>query len=234
MRNKIIPSVVASSYDSSNLDELDKHNVKPLRIKIKPSIYESSNKNVNHKKHSKKNKKQEKKVEESKNNLVKRLNKHYKKAHKFESCDSSSNDLTRCSSQKSSNSNNSNCRSDKNECQPLPNIRIAFGNILSTEENIECAVMKYQNFIHIWSSTKIASILMKDTQGRIKIKDYKDFTDKIVSGDITLFNVETGTMYVGIICVENNKLRFKFSNRPILPLCTNIHNVILQFNIYIN
>jgi len=119
---------------------------------------------------------------------------------------------------------------DKNDLQ---NIKISFDNIMTIEKNIDCVVTKYNNFTHIWSSTEINNLLIKELHGKIKISDYSDYVDKIVSGDITLFNTETGIMYNGIIYVENNKLKFNFNNRPIMPLYS-LMNSILQFNIYIN
>lgn len=231
MRNKITPSIEAETDNSSSefLKVKAKYHQasKPLRIKIKPSIYDSSiadNKldDVNIRKLD---------VKKQKNHVVKKLDKHYKLVYNAESDDSSINDPYGLQQQRQHHHQH---QPKPEVSEPLPNIRIAFSNILSTNENIECAVMKFHNFIHIWSSTKMDNVIIKDTEGRIKIKDYTDFTDKIVGGDITLFNTETGTLYAGIIFVENNKLRFRFTNRPIVPLCTNMKGVILQFNIYIN
>jgi len=212
MRNKIKPNI-GNNSDNSTLDFPKTygktHQIsKPLRIKIKPSIYESSI--VDNKPNIINNKKQKKHV-------IKKLDKHHKFVQNSDYDDSTIRSL-----------------SHAEELETLPNISITFSNILSTNDNIECAVMKFRNFIHIWSSTKMENVIIKDTEGKIKIKDFKDFNDKITSGDITIFNTETGTLYSGIICVENNKLRFKITNRPIIPLCTIMKGVILQFNIYIN
>lgn len=117
--------------------------------------------------------------------------------------------------------------------EKLSSMHVTFNNILAMNNIIECAVMKYHSAFHIWSSIKMNDIIIKDTQGSIKIKDFTDFTDKIINGDITIFDTLTGIMYNGIICLQNEKLHFKFANRPILPLCLAM-NVILQFNIYLN
>lgn len=113
----------------------------------------------------------------------------------------------------------------------LPCVNIAFEGILSNIDNIECAVSKHNNLMHIWTSMKM-TLIINDTEGEIKIKGHNDF-QTLTGGDITIFDVNAGTLYRGIIVTENNKLYFKFSNRPILPLCVCI-DAVLQFNIYVN
>jgi len=108
--------------------------------------------------------------------------------------------------------------------------------IFSNQSTLKCAIVKNNNFTHIFSGIK-TDLIVENTQGKIKIKSdhplyCNDYSYKIVNGDITIFDVDSATMYSGIILVENNKLHFKFTNRPIIPLCLNL-NAILQFNIYI-
>lgn len=120
------------------------------------------------------------------------------------------------------------------KCQERSNV--IFTEILNDQDIIECAVVKNNDYVHIFSSTKTV-LTIKNSEGKIKIKSghfshRNDLVNKIVNGNITIFDTDSGTMYNGIIVVENNKLHFKFSNRPILPLYLSF-NAILQFNIYV-
>ncbi|ARF10686.1 hypothetical protein Hokovirus_2_213 [Hokovirus HKV1] len=120
----------------------------------------------------------------------------------------------------------------------LNKLQIKFSNIsYNKKKTIMCSAIKYKKYIHIWSSINVNNLIVKNMSGNIRIKTLHHCENKIISGNITIFNKDTNTSYSGIIYKDPEYeksclLCYNFSNRPLMQLYNKMDGI-LQFNIYI-
>lgn len=79
----------------------------------------------------------------------------------------------------------------------------------------------------IYSNT--TNITIKDLIGEIHVDTNCLIDIDNIFGNITIINIDNGNLYNGLICYENNKIKYVLSSRPVIPL-----NICMKVKIYID